>query len=291
MYAFTRGVLLALTLLGSMIASAAVEIPVIIQSPQPVGKGLPPNPIYWPIQDVVAYLAKESGLPLKLVSGLPWARAQSIAPRRHAMIFGMSPTRQRRQLFDFSLPVVIAPVHAVIRKSDAATLHSLADIGSRRIAINQGESFGEAFEAQRDRLNLQEENVSVNRRLKMLVLGRTDMVLVSTQSAHWLIEKRRDDLKNSYPKLSDAQIDSLYVIPEPVLIDRSSLAIPKGMLTDAEFRRLDDAIGKAWRSGALSRIYLDNLTDEASHSVMQALIRTLLEELPAPAPLRHYSTS
>lgn len=155
---------------------------------------------------------------------VPWARLLALSAQGEAMAFGLSRNEERERLYSFSEPVFTNHVWLVVRAGEPPAFGGLESLKGRSLCIGRGISYGPVFEAARDRVfSVQQVNVDLSGRLRMLAAGRCDVVPTSHRSADpGLLEKR----------LRDRYVGGL-VIQRPPMQQESIHIVAAGAQTEA----------------------------------------------------------
>ncbi|MBC3933928.1 substrate-binding periplasmic protein [Undibacterium rugosum] len=119
-------------------------------------------------------LSKEMQVQL-LVQRYPWKRALEKAYQGEGMIFGISPTAERRSKLDFSQVVYTERVHLITRCQNHFRYEKLQDLANKRIGVVRGTSYGETVDQQMGKLFQVEQDTSrLSGRMTKLLQGRMD---------------------------------------------------------------------------------------------------------------------
>lgn len=114
---------------------------------------------------------------------VPWARLLALSAQGEALAFGLSRNDERERIYAFSEPVFTNHVWIVVRAGEPAAFGGLDSLKGRSLCLGRGLSYGPAFEAARDRVfTVQQVNVDLGGRLRMLAAGRCDVVPSSHRS-------------------------------------------------------------------------------------------------------------
>jgi ABC-type amino acid transport substrate-binding protein len=119
-------------------------------------------------------LSKEMQVQL-IVQRYPWKRALEKAYQGEGMIFGISPTAERRSKLEFSQVVYTERVYLITRCQSNFRYEKLPDLGNKRIGVVRGTSYGEAVDQQMGKLFEVEQDTSrLSGRMTKLLQGRMD---------------------------------------------------------------------------------------------------------------------
>jgi len=174
----------------------------------------------------------------------PLARAIEMAKGGGVIITGLYRTPERERIFDFSLPLVDDEVLVVTRKGEEFDFRSAADLLGRRVAYQQGASYGAEFAAVAPQLGAETDNAP-SQRLMKLAAGRLDAALINPGRAALVFHLRQTGLDP----------DMFSVLPVPLVRQANHIAIAKGRDPGgALMARIDAAIAALRAEGALDAI-------------------------------------
>lgn len=183
----------------------------------------------------------------------PWARAYLQASSGDGGIVGLSWTRRRDELFDYSDPLFFDEVVVVVRKGNKFPFRTLSDLRGKRVGIVRDASYGEAFERARDTgVFVVDGDNGASNRLHKLMAGRIDCALFNVGKAGFeetlRIHKEFLPFKNS-----------LVVLPVPLRSDPNFLAFPKSMQMKPWLAEFNQVIKRGYARGDIPRIIAQNL--------------------------------
>ncbi len=183
----------------------------------------------------------------------PWARAYLQASSGAGGIVGLSWTRRRDELFDYSDPLFFDEVVVVVRKGNEFPFRTLSDLRGKRVGIVRDASYGEAFERARDTgVFVVDGDNGASNRLHKLMAGRIDCALFNVGKAGFeetlRIHKEFLPFKNS-----------LVVLPVPLRSDPNFLAFPKSMQMKPWLAEFNQVIKRGYARGDIPRIIAQNL--------------------------------
>lgn len=183
----------------------------------------------------------------------PWARAYLQASSGDGGIVGLSWTRRRDELFDYSDPLFFDEVVVVVRKGNEFPFRTLSDLRGKRVGIVRDASYGDAFEKARDAgVFVVDGDNGASNRLHKLMAGRIDCALFNVGKAGFeetlRIHKEFLPFKNS-----------LVVLPVPLRSDPNFLAFPKSMQMKPWLAEFNQVIRRGYARGDIPRIIALNL--------------------------------
>lgn len=183
----------------------------------------------------------------------PWARAYLQASSGDGGIVGLSWTRRRDELFDYSDPLFFDEVVVVVRRGNEFPFRTLSDLRGKRVGIVRDASYGEAFERARDTgVFVVDGDNGASNRLHKLMAGRIDCALFNVGKAGFeetlRIHKEFLPFKNS-----------LVVLPVPLRSDPNFLAFPKSMQMKPWLAAFNQVIKRGYARGDIPRIIAQNL--------------------------------
>ena len=183
----------------------------------------------------------------------PWARAYLQASSGDGGIVGLSWTRRRDELFDYSDPLFFDEVVVVVRKGNEFPFRTLSDLRGKRVGIVRDASYGEAFEKARDAgVFVVDGDNGASNRLHKLMAGRIDCALFNVGKAGFeetlRIHKEFLPFKNA-----------LVVLPVPLRSDPNFLAFPKSMQMKPWLAEFNQVIKRGYARGDIPKIISQNL--------------------------------
>ncbi|MDZ7918919.1 ABC transporter substrate-binding protein [Rhodoferax sp.] len=183
----------------------------------------------------------------------PWARAYLQASSGDGGIVGLSWTRRREELFDYSDPLFFDEVAVVVRKGNEFPFRTLSDLRGKRVGIVRDASYGEAFEKARDAgVFVVDGDNGASNRLHKLMAGRIDCALFNVGKAGF--EETLRIHKDFLPFKN-----TLVVLPVPLRSDPNFLAFPKSMHMKPWLVTFNQVIKKGYARGDIPKIIAQNL--------------------------------
>jgi polar amino acid transport system substrate-binding protein len=183
----------------------------------------------------------------------PWARAYLQASSGDGGIVGLSWTRRRDDLFDYSEPLFFDEVVVVVRRGSEFPFKALSDLHGKRVGIVRGASYGEAFEKARDAgVFVVDGDNGASNRLHKLVAGRIDCALFNVGKAGFEETLR---IHKEFLPFKDA----LVVLPVPLRSDPNFLAFPKSMHMKPWLAEFNQIIKRGYTRGDIPKIIAQNL--------------------------------
>jgi polar amino acid transport system substrate-binding protein len=159
-------------------------------------------------------------LELKL---LPWKRAVSNASTGMGLIIGLSKTKERLQIFDYSDVIYYDELLLLGTKKNIFAYENIADLDNKRVGVQRGSKFGDIFEKGKNRNFIIEEDSNPVHRLKKLLRNRIDVALVTGPGIEGIL-----NIINSDPQLS-ARRNEFYLYPVPFKKDPNYLGVAKSL--------------------------------------------------------------
>lgn len=197
--------------------------------------------------EIVNALAKETGLSLQ-IAYYPWRRAQKLAERGDALLWGVARTPEREQQFAFSPPLFSTQVWMVVPAGQTFPYRSVEDLRGKTIGIARGAQYGGDFTSQRGKLfNVEEEANTLPARLGMLTKGRIDLIFSpsvrpSPVAYAQLLNERWGD------------IGQWEVLPTPFSVDTIHIAAARNSPAHQHLPAISAAIQRLQRQGVIQRI-------------------------------------
>lgn len=171
--------------------------------------------------DILDYIDNKMDVSFN-VTLYPWMRAYSLAQKGGGGIVGLSKTKERLDLFDYSDVLFYDEVHMVVLKKNIFEYNSLNDLKGKVVGHNRGGIYGEEFElGKKEYFTLLEDNGIISR-LKMLYAERIDVAFISVAGRGF------KDLLNSDSFLKEHE-DEFTIIENPFTHDPNYLGFSKDM--------------------------------------------------------------
>lgn len=174
----------------------------------------------------------------------PWNRAVKIASTEGGLIFGLSATPEREQLFYFSEPAVYNYLWLVTRSDRTFDYRNLNDLKGKTIGVVRGSKYGGDFDAQKNILFKVDDDIDAyGARLQKVLTRRVDaMIIASPHLDHKEVELKVNAIKiDEHDQLAAGKRFS--VLPQAVLKDGIRFAQLKGQ-NDTLIKRISVAINK-----------------------------------------------
>lgn len=216
------------------------------------GHQLPDSP---GIHQFIVFFEREAQVRFQL-NHLPWNRAKNMVAEGRGIIWGFSKNTERLVQFDFSEPVLISNIWAIVYGKPKGSLATLADLKGQTISVERGVSHGMDFEMARGKVfKVDEDAASAPIRFRKLVAGRSDALLwgLVQFDEHRAIQ---DYIQNKYiPSMNDPHLvgADFYVSTRPIFVDSLHFASAKDKFSE-EMQRINKAIKRGLKSGELSKI-------------------------------------
>lgn len=195
------------------------------------------------ITSILDELAQAMGIRWE-VSRVPFARVLKMAEQGIALGFGVSPSPARAALLDFSTSIFTSGVWALSAGVDS-TGSAPTRLAGLRTCVARGADYGSQFYAANPGLKLDYVHGDFAARLRMLLAGRCDVLVVT----HF-----NDDLSQLRKRIQEAGIDSrlITVGQHPLAASTVHIAAKRGGAWEAWVPRLNAAIAE--RQGAIARL-------------------------------------
>ncbi len=196
--------------------------------------------------DVARTVLEELGLRLEAGAPAPWPRSmEDLLEGRLDVLLGAYWTADRAQRLVYSAPIYREEIAVFVRRDQAFSLESLADLKDRRGLRPMGGSYGEHFDAYaREHLEIdQVATVSTQDEviLHMLNAGRADYVVLARADG-------RRDLGET--GLTDRIVD----LEQPVAVNNVHLLFGDRSHCAARIDEIDREIARLEENGTLERI-------------------------------------
>ncbi|PXX46512.1 substrate-binding periplasmic protein [Undibacterium pigrum] len=214
-----------------------------------------PLPLDRDLEDILIYFEHESGIQFDKQI-LPWNRAQLMAQNGEGIIFGISRSPERLQLYHFSIPVVSEKIWAITYGDPRPNFQTVEDLRGKTVSVGRGFSHGMDFEKAKNVVfQVQEDSASSAARFKKLMNRRSDIMLWPVrqlQRASQVEAYLRDQL---VPSFNDPELTgkTFYVSAKPVFYDTTHFAAANGKY-EAEMDKLNAVIRKGTANGKLPKV-------------------------------------
>lgn len=203
---------LALVLMVAVCGAAAAAEPLLIGAEDdwaPFSSGRDGKAVGMAVELVEAIFA-EASLPVRLVS-MPYARCMNETQAgRIAGCFNTTPDEQLRRDYLFhARPLFSDPTLIVARAGTTAKALRVADLAGKHVAVTNGYTYGDAFEADK---SIRRETVlrDINA-LRMVAAGRVEYAIVYRRILGHLLRGEGKDLASQLTVVGEVQMNELYL--------------------------------------------------------------------------------
>ncbi len=159
----------------------------------------------------------------------PWNRAVKIASTEGGLIFGLSITAEREQIFTFSEPAVYNYLWLVTRTDKKFEYSKLLDLRGKTIGVVRGSKYGGEFDTQKNTLFKVDDDIDAyGPRLQKVLTHRVDAMIIASPFTDAIdVERQVNAIKIDEKDNSGIQ-PRFSVLPKPVLKDGIRFAQLKG---------------------------------------------------------------
>lgn len=192
----------------------------------------------------------------------PWSRAYKNALNGDAGIIGLSLTRERQDIFDYtSEPLFYDELVLVVKAGREFPFSTVNDLRGKTIGVCRGCSYGEAYEnAVREKIFEPVQGDSPSAQLAMLLYERIDAVLIPVGRAGL-----EESLRGKHAGMDLLKHRTQFVIlPKPFARDPNYLAFAKSMGKRKLLAQVDQALKKGRKSGAIKRLVDKYITEHTA---------------------------
>lgn len=170
----------------------------------------------------------------------PWNRAVKIASTEGGLIFGLSITPDRAQIFSFSEPALYNNLWLVTRSNKRFPFNTLADLKDKVIGVVRGSRYGGEFDAQKNILFKTDDEIDAYgpRLRKLLGQGIDAMIFASPLNDAKEVEKMVNAIDIGDSGDAAKSRHRFSVLPVPVLKDGIRFASLKGQ-NEELIRKID----------------------------------------------------
>ncbi|HYC41740.1 MAG TPA: transporter substrate-binding domain-containing protein [Noviherbaspirillum sp.] len=239
-------------LLGTFVPASAEEVritgnearpPKIFNDQDGVAQGI--------LIEIMRYVQMQTGIKFTYTL-YPWSRAYKSAQNGEAGIIGLSMSRERQAIFDYTQePLFYDELVLVVKAGKEFPFSTVNDLREKTVGVCRGCSYGEAYEqAVRDKIFEPVQGDSPNAQLAMLLHDRIDAVLIPVGRVG-LEESLRG--KQSGVDLLKHR-DKFVILPQPFARDPNYLAFAKTMDKKKLLARVDRVLKKGHESGEIKRL-------------------------------------
>lgn len=174
------------------------------------------------LPDILSRIEQQTDSSFQLVL-LPWKRAYVEALEGRGGIIGLSKNAERLEIFDYSELVYNDDILLVTHRSNPLSFETLSDLHGKRIGVQIGASYGDAFASavKANQLEIMETS-DLPKRLRLLLIGKLDAVMVGNglQGLERVVKGDPFIEQNQY---------QMMVLPKPFAIDPLFLGFNKKM--------------------------------------------------------------
>ncbi len=197
--------------------------------------------------DMLRYIEKEIGYTFH-IKLYPWKRAYTYSLMAKGGIIGLSMTKERLQIFDYSDIMYYDEVMVVVIKGKEFHFENINDLKGKKVGLIRGATFGDEFnQAVRSRLFTPKEDESHVQRLMKLLYGRIDVALVAPGKAGVFNYIQSD------PHLRENK-NKFVVLSKPLKRDPNYLGISKKLRMTGFIAKFNKALKKGWETGTFQKI-------------------------------------
>jgi polar amino acid transport system substrate-binding protein len=172
--------------------------------------------------DILTYTVNKMGKDIK-IELYPWPRAFGNAKNGSGGIIGISMSKERLKIFDYSDPIYFDEVIMVIRKENMNEFKNYMDLANKNVGTVKGSTFGIEYEKIKENFNIIEDSANDDR-LVNLLLGKIDGAIFSPG-----IASVNFAVKNSNMKRLMKDRDKIVALKKPLVQDPNYLAFSKDM--------------------------------------------------------------
>ncbi|WP_028453640.1 substrate-binding periplasmic protein [Chitinilyticum aquatile] len=191
----------------------------------------------------VAHIRRSTGLPVRLVLQ-PWNRSYKAALAGEGGVIGLSHTRERAQLFDYSPLIYESQIRLTMLQNRAFPFDGVHSLRGRKVGGQLGASYGEEIDnAVKTGSITMIRDTSIEVRLRNLLAGNIDCILMSSNVK--ALEDAVREVQRTDPELM-ARAGKLVTLDKPVQSDPVYLAFRKDSLPPEIRQRIFDALSR-WK--------------------------------------------
>ncbi|WMW79205.1 transporter substrate-binding domain-containing protein [Undibacterium cyanobacteriorum] len=174
----------------------------------------------------------------------PWNRAIKIASTDGGVIFGLSRTPERENLFHFSEPALHNYLWLITRHDRQFPFDEIADLRGKTIGVVRGARYGGEFDEHKGKLFRIDDDIDAyGPRLQKVLNGRVDAMLIASSSNDAKEVERQVNMIKIDERERVSASNRFKVLSSPVLRDGICFAALKGS-NDALVDRISNALLK-----------------------------------------------
>ncbi|WP_158218846.1 substrate-binding periplasmic protein [Roseateles aquatilis] len=181
-------------------------------------------------------IADAAGLSWELMP-LPWPRALLGAELGQQLVFGLSRSPARDNIFVYSQPVFVSRGWLVVPAAKPFKFDKPADLRGRTLCVARGASYGRAFdEGRRQLFRVETSGNDLETRARMLMMGRCDAMLATHRGSAAALQRRLRAMRDG---------ERLQVLAMPLVEEGILFGVARGSPLAALLPRLDDAVHRS----------------------------------------------
>ena len=162
-----------------------------------------------------------------------------------AAVGGIYKNKKRSKMYDYSEPIFEETMAIYVRKGDAFPFKELSDLKGKKIGVNLGWSYGEAFDnARKEGVFMVEEAHTNQTNLQKLVSKRIDCFIVDQLAASQIIQQKT--MKDKVEKLE-----------QPAAVNRAYIVFSKSINQKELLFRFNHALSEMKKDGSYEKIIKD----------------------------------
>jgi polar amino acid transport system substrate-binding protein len=196
--------------------------------------------------DIMKYIEKETAHSFDILL-YPWKRAYALAERGQGGIIGLSMTKERLEIFDYSDVMYYDDLMLVVIKGNEFPFNTLEDLKGKRVGVRRGSSYGDDFERGKKDIFIADEDSDAIQRLKKLLIKRIDVALIGPGKAG--VNK----IIKSDPELLKRK-DDFVLLEKPFKRDPNYLGISKTLNMKGLIQDFNKTLKKGYEDGTIQAI-------------------------------------
>lgn len=128
------------------------------------------------------------------IQALPWDEALKAGEQGETAVGGIYKNNKRLEIYDYSSPLYEERLMVYTKTGETFPFNTLSDLYGKRIGLIRGWSYGEAFDAAREKYHFTVEEADSNlRNFEKLVSGKIDCLVVDQLAASQIIQEHAWD--------------------------------------------------------------------------------------------------
>ena len=185
------------------------------------------------------------------LKALPWDKAVNEGKEGNAAVIGIYKNNERLKIFDYSEPIFEERLAVYTKRGKTFDFNQLSDLKGKRIGLNRGWSYGEAFDNARKKYHFNVNESQTNEQgFHKLVRGTIDCLIADQVAASQII--RHENLSDQVERLNKlAAVNKAYVV------------FVKSLKKQHVLEKFNQALEEMKKDGSYRKIIQDSITSSS----------------------------